>query len=770
MDQIVSYRANPPGPSTGEGSSSGPGSGALTVRDAASALPASLPHNPAAVKSAADYLCALRRRIWLVLVVAVPLAIGSSSWALRLPRIYQAKAEITIEPPEYNSALSTLVARDLGQHNAASQEKYVPNHIVLLQSKTLAQKVVDSPAIASELTAYEDPAQELILSGLQVRRVSTSSTYIVTLDAKDPALAKKLLETLLAEFKALAKEENREGVEETRDYANQRLKSLKDELTSQEKAIYNQLKAMPTLGSGGRNVFEEKYVNFGNSLVQKQMRINEFQQQMMMARSFGRPDFSSGGGAHEQRIAQLQADQKKLVRALRKVKRIARNFDSDPAARDLAQRLDENMNELDELNGPKTKMARDPYEMLLDKVQREYEDDKALEQQLLAQMQESMPEHQKFLSMVEDRNQTRLKIAKMEGDITSFNTVATAMEHKELVKAPLSIIEPTVPIKPSRGLYIAMGMCASFGLGIGLVVLLEHVDHSVKVPEHVTYGLTLPLLGVIPRIRRTASTHRGGHLWTPGEPDSIEADAFRNLRASLLGVADRRGPILSLLVTSPKAGDGKSTAALNLAATCARAGERTLLLDVDLRRPTLADVFPPEPEKEGTLYGLVDVLQGTLPWQKTLRHTELRNLDFIPTGDPRDIPIEILGTLELRQLLTALANHYDRVILDGPAVLGMADCRMLGRMVDASLLVIRAGAHQLVTLQRAKGMLEQSHVAIAGVIVNGLTEDVQNWSSYGYDGASAGIAVRKLPSQRPRGNLTANSPDDSLVLAGSMNT
>jgi polysaccharide biosynthesis transport protein len=318
------------------------------------------------------------------------------------------------------------------------------------------------------------------------------------------------------------------------------------------------------------------------------------------------------------------------------------------------------------------------------------------------------------------------------------------------------VVEPTVPIRPSRGLYIGMGLVASFGMGIGLVFLLEHVDHSVKIPEHVTQGLTLPLLGVVPRIRRTALTHRGGHLWTPSAPDSIEADAFRNIRASLLGVADHHGPMVTLLVTSPKAGDGKSTAALNLAATCARAGERTLLLDVDLRRPTLADVFPAEPDKEGTTHGLVDVLQGTLRWQKTLRHTELCNLDFIPTGDTRDIPIEILGTLELRQLLTALENHYDRVILDGPAVLGLADCRMLGRMVDASVLVVRAGAHQLVTLQRAKAMLEQSHVPIAGVVINSLSEDAQNWSSYGYDGAHAGIAARSAKGLRAREALAAN--------------
>ena len=206
------------------------------------------------------------------------------------------------------------------------------------------------------------------------------------------------------------------------------------------------------------------------------------------------------------------------------------------------------------------------------------------------------------------------------------------------------------------------------------------------------------------------------------------------MRASLLGVADRRGPIVTLLVTSAKAGEGKSTTALNLAATCALAGERTLLLDIDLRRPSLADVFI-EDEDPASVPGVVDVLKGEIPWQRTLRHTRIPNLDFIPTGDTRETPIEILGTLELRQLLLALSHHYDRVILDGPAVLGLADCRFLGRIVDSSLLVVRSGSHHLTTLHRAKSMLEQSHVAIAGVVFNGLTEDMENWSSYyGYNG------------------------------------
>jgi Mrp family chromosome partitioning ATPase len=160
-------------------------------------------------------------------------------------------------------------------------------------------------------------------------------------------------------------------------------------------------------------------------------------------------------------------------------------------------------------------------------------------------------------------------------------------------------------------------------------------------------------------------------------------------------------------------------------------------MDVDLRGPSLGGVFDDEregdesAEGEAVELGLVDVLRGDLPWQRTVVRTDLPNLDFLPAGDPSGVPVEVLGTLEMRQLLLAVAGHYDRVILDGPAVLGMADCRVLGRMVDAAVLVVRCGAHTLRPLQRARTMLEQSKVPVAGVVFNGLAEDVQNWSSYG---------------------------------------
>jgi len=713
----------------------------------------------AAVKTPAHYVAAARRRVWLILAVAAPLSIVTSIMALRQPKIYQAKAEIKVEPPHYDQALSTLVSHSASQENARAQEKYAPNLVARLQSRGLAEMVVANARLAPELSQLDDPAMELIVKNVGVRQVGKTEWYNVTLNGRDPALTKRLLEALLDELRNTANKESRDKVDGTIEYARQNLDQLKKEQRQQSETMFAMLRTLGSIGPGGRSILEEQYVNLGQSLSQKQSRLVELSQKLMIAQYFDRSPLDglqSQDHRRDERMASLLAEKRQWIKRLEALKGKVRNFNSDPAAREFASRLDDVMAEIESLNAlrqpEKLAMAADPNEMLLEQQRAEIDDDKAQLQDLLGRIQQAMPEQQKFLELMQDRQQTSAKIAKMEQDIASFEILARSQN--EPVWVPANIVEPTVPIKPNRVISIAMGLFVSFGLGFVLVFALEHLDHSVRVPEHVSHGLALPLLGVVPRIVRTARIHRGGHLLTSAAPDSLAADAFRNIRASLLGVADQVGPIVSLLVTSAKAGDGKSTTALNLAATCARAGERTLLMDVDLRRPSLGDVFPDEAdddEADELGLGLVDVLKGTIPWQRALRRTELHNLDFIATGDPSGVPIEILGTLELRQLLAALTHHYDRVILDGPAVLGMADCRVLGRMVDSSLLVVRAGAHPTVTLQRAKAVLRQSRVEIAGVVVNSLREGLKNWSSYGYAPPAAALparADRALPSAR----------------------
>jgi len=711
--------------------------------------------NPAAVKSTSHYLGALRRRFWMVLVIAVPLAIMASVLVLKLPPVYLARAEIEINPPTIDPELSALMTHDTGRHDPSVTANYVPNHEAWLRSKWLAQKVVDDPTLVSEMARYADPAFELFKT-LTVIRLKGTNSFTVTLEGSDPARTKKLLEMLLVQFQQEAKTENSKKLDDTAVYAQTSLGKLKDSSRKLDEAITVALQKTNTIGPSGRSILEERFVNLGSIMSQKRLRLGELQQQLTVSQMTPRFEFDPAENSRAARIAELNRLRKMYTHALEDMRRSIRHFNTDPSVKKVAGMLDDVLDELDELRSFRKEKLSTPNELILEQFTKEMEADREDHEKLLAEMQKSIPEYQRITSMLKDREEKSKQIVRMEDKITEFEILQVQLANSPCVKIPSSVVEPAAPIKPNRPMLIGLGLFASFGLGIALVCLLEHIDHSVKIPEHVSHGLTLPLLGVVPRIRRTSLTHRGGHLWTHATPDSLEADAYRNIRASLLGVADKRGPLVTLLVTSAKAGEGKSTTALNLAATCARAGERTLLLDVDLRRPSLGEVFVDQ-DAETEIHGLVDVLRGELPWQRTVRHTEIPNLDFIPTGDTRSIPIEILGTLELRQLLVALAHHYDRVILDGPAVLGLADCRVLGRIVDSSILVVRSGSMQLITLHRAKAMLEQSHVAIAGVVFNGLAEDVNNWSSYGYEP----IALASGRIDSPAGDR------ESLALAGS---
>jgi capsular exopolysaccharide synthesis family protein len=719
--------------------------------------------DPTLVKSPSDYLRSLRRRVWLVLAIGVPLSVLASFMVMRQANVYRATAEIVIEPPQYDQVLSTLVSHDIGTRDPDFITRYVPNRIAMLKSKALAEQALYDPSLAQTQAPGEEAVLEL-LNNLQTRQVPNSNRFQVSLEGNDPARTAKLLYTLLDLFRSEARRETEAKNDASKQGAVTSLNTLKQELAALDKKIYEVLTNSTTIGPGGKSLAEERYLTLGSALLNKRSRLGEFQQQAWIAQMF--PHLrNQGDPALEGRIGDLERMRVDLVGRMEEIKRRVRNINTDPSAKHNAAKLQRVMESIERYRAVQSAApAGDPSEAIVAQMREEIRADEETAKNLLKELQDSMPKHQEFLTYLDERKQKVDRIGTMSENLSNFEILSRSQN--DPVTIPALIAEPSAPVRPRRALNIALGVMVSFGLGIGLVCLLEHLDHSVKVPEHLTMGLTLPLFGVIPRIRRTASIHRGGHLWTPGVPESVEADAYRNLRASLIGSSARHGPIVTLLVTSAKAGEGKSTTALNLAATCARAGERTLLMDVDLRRPSLCGVFR-EDDDDPNL-GLVDVLKGDLPWQRIVVRTDIPNLDFMATGDTRDIPIEILGTVELRQLLIALAHHYDRVILDGPAVLGLPDCRMLGPFVDASLLVVRSGTHGLRPLKRAKAFLEQSNVVLAGVVFNGLYEDLENWSSYGPNtpyghpeitggeartaGRAGGLAA---PSDEPRAALTA---------------
>ena len=718
---------------------------------------ASPPH-PQPGKTPGDYLRALRRRAWLVLLVALPVGMAGTVWTLRQPAVYRASAQVVIEPPQFDAYLGGLVGHSVAR-DAESTVKYVPNRLALLRSKALADRVVSDPALLRP-GGDGDPAQELI-GGLQTRQITGSNYFDVTIEGGDPARITRLLNTLLRVFSADADVDNLDAITKSRRYGETSLDSLREELAGVDFQIEKHIKGSPIFAPGGKNLLQDRYVALNSVLAQARSRHGDLRQQKKIRELMPNLRRSTAPSPHEAEVTRLLQDREKYAMQLAHMKQTVRNPNSDPGARYVMQFLasiDEKLRKLKAIPAEPTEV--DTSAIAVASTEDEI---RALDEEvhgLLVRLQDSMPEYQKYLTALGSREQLVGRIGAMQSRLSEFEMLIRSRKNPVQVVLPAS--EPTAPIRPNRPVLILMASLLGLALGGGLVVALEHLDHSVKAPEQLVGGLGLPLFGVVPRIRRTAKVHRGGHLWTPGAPTSAEADAYRNLRASLLGASGPQGVLTTLLVTSAKPGEGKSTTALNLAATCARAGERTLLMDVDLRRPSLAGVFG-EAGADGCV-GLVDVLHGDLPWQRALVRTDLPNLDFLPTGATGEVPIEVLGSLEVRQLLSAVAGHYDRVILDGPAVLGLADCRMLGRTVDAALMVVRCGAHDLRPLQRAKAMLEQSRVMIAGLIFNGLAEDLENWSSLG---PSSGYAEAEPRPKSGSGRLPSPGRQAPATTVGS---
>ncbi len=684
----------------------------------------------AAPKTVGDYFRALKRRVGLALAIAVVVGVAGSAYVVRQPNVYRASAQLKIDAPQFDSATSLIVpGGEIGRIDSKSIETYVPNLIALLRgSKSLAEKaVMDADVRSLPEPGGGDPAADL-LANLSTRPLlPATNAYEVQLEGKNPERVAKLLNALLKYLQREATEGNDHKIKTSNIWANANLKQMTDELRKIDADVKALLTSEALFAPGGVNLYEKNHAELSLLISQKRARHDELVYEARIAKFYPESRPAPPLSKAELSLEQLTSEQLVLQRRLDRLGKTLRDRYNDPAYRHVNDELERVKADAEALRAklPKRRQAPDLAAIALRHSGAEIERLGRDADELLAKLKDSMPAHQTYLTLLQDRERKAIELSATRERLAQF--LMLSKTQNDPVRIESQAVEPSSPVRPKRAASIAMFAVLGLVLGTAAVCLLEFLDHSVKVPEHLTAGLGLPLFGVIPRMRRLSALQRGGHLWAAGAPTSVEADAYRNLRASLLGLTGPRGPIVTLLVTSAKAGEGKSTTALNLAATCARAGERTLLVDVDLRRPSLADVFD-----DGTYRtGLVDILRGDLPWQRTVIHSDLPNLDFLPTGDPAEVPIEILGTLELRQLLSALSGHYDRVILDGPAVLGMADCRMLGRMVDSALLVVRSGAHELRPLQRAKAMLEQSRVPVAGIVFNSVSEDYENWSSYG---------------------------------------
>jgi succinoglycan biosynthesis transport protein ExoP len=282
----------------------------------------------------------------------------------------------------------------------------------------------------------------------------------------------------------------------------------------------------------------------------------------------------------------------------------------------------------------------------------------------------------------------------------------------------LSVVEPAVapqaPSKPRKELNIALGFMVGLAGGVGLAFLFENLDTTLYTTEQIERVTELSTLGKIPIARRQRQVIFNG--------DSPQAEALRRLRTNIFAL-DHDAPLRTLLVTSAEPREGKSTIVANLAFAIAQSGRTVIVVDGDLRRPTLHRIFDLSNEM-----GLSSILNRDVTLDEAMQDSNVPGVQVLTSGPLPPDPAELLGSPQMTALIEQLAQQFDMVLLDTPSFLAVTDAAVLAPAVDGVVLIVGRAQAQREAVLAARQQLADVKAIAVGVVVNRAEQD----SSHGY--------------------------------------
>ena len=302
------------------------------------------------------------------------------------------------------------------------------------------------------------------------------------------------------------------------------------------------------------------------------------------------------------------------------------------------------------------------------------------------------------------------------------------------VRRVAEAVVPDEPVSPQKKLIVAGAGVVGALLGVATAFLLEMRDRTLKNTQEIEAMLSYPLFGVVPDQQQIIAEQQ---FLLPdsliGSLPKLAAinitvlpirEAYYNIQVNLK-LLDKDIVNKVIVVTSALSDEGKSSVSANLAIAKAQCGQKVLLIDGDLRRPTQHHLW----EISNDL-GLTNVLNQELEWQQTLQQV-MPNLDVITSGEIPNHPISLLNSPLMQALIVSANGYYDCIILDTPPLLGLADSKILGKLADGLLFVVRPGVANYDSVNAAKKILETTELNVLGIVANGV-EFNQEYYGYGY--------------------------------------
>ncbi|MGB9199582.1 MAG: polysaccharide biosynthesis tyrosine autokinase [Terriglobales bacterium] len=697
---------------------------------------------PAQESTLREYLRVLIKRKWLVTGVVVGIFVAVAIASLRQTPVYEAVGQIVV-----NKADSNLITfKDSMPVVDYYDQSDLDTEVRILQSDLLALQVVRQLNLDKRPEFGGHPEQKLpnlvadpmqsdsnrtsallgaFRGNLRVALIPNTRIIEIHYNSTDPQLAANAVNTLAATYVEQNFKTKFESTMQASDWLSKQLVDLQMKVeTSQEKLVRYQ-KEHEILGIDEKqNITTEKLDELNKEMtaaesdrMQKEAVYRQTQSSDPEVVAAAIIADAVGGGNGSSLLDKLREQQANL-----RIQVAELSTQLGPAYPKVAQ-LNNQLKEID-------RQVQGEVNKAVDHLRGEYQAALQRETMLRGAFDRQKQEANKL-------NESAIEYSLLKRDVESNRTLYEGLLEK-LKEAGVTaglrsnnfrIINaarvPTAPSEPNIPRNLAFALVLGSISGIGLAFLLENMDNTVRTPEQAQAISALPSLGMIPLGSKTTNRGPSGtrlaltsskeavEMVTQVRPQSQMAESYRALRTSLL-LSNLGAPPKVVLVTSARPQEGKTTTSINTAIVLAQKGTRVLLIDADLRRPSVHKTLGMGPRS-----GLSNVLTGSATIQQTVVASPvLPNLFVLPAGSPPPNPAELLASSNMRELLTELREQYDHIVIDTPPTLSVTDAVVLSPRADATILVIRSGQTTKQALRRSRDILMQVNAHVAGVLLN----------------------------------------------------
>jgi succinoglycan biosynthesis transport protein ExoP len=746
-----------------------------------SAGPRIYPELPSQESALGDHLRVLLKRKWTVLICLFTIVSVVAIASLKMSPVYEASGSIAINKPDPGLNFNNSPTFNLDYYDPTEIE----TEVKILQSDLLALQVVKdlgldrrpefggkTPPSPSSLdlapdSLQADPARTSALlanfrSNLKVTLAPNTKIVELHFRSPDKELAANVINKLMEDYTENNYKSRFNSTMQAEDWLSKQLVDLQMKVeTSQEKLVRYQ-KEHEILGIDEKqNITTAKLDELNKALTAAESERMDKESVYRLVQSGDADSIASAATVPDAAGTGAQSPSV-LLESLR-----AKEADTRIQVAELSTQFGPSYPKVAQLTG---QLKEIDAQILLEtrkvagKVRGQYMAALQRENMLHDALEKQKQEENKL-------NESAIEYSILKRDLESYRTLYEGLMEKmkeSAVSAGLKsnnfrIVDvarvPSAPVEPNIPRNLEFAFVLGLTSGVGLAFLLEGMDNTVRTTEQAQMISGLPPLGMIPMGSRTpreatntkrlviATSKEAVELVTQTRPNSQMAESYRALRTSLL-LSNLGAPPKVIIVTSALPQEGKSTTSISCANVLAQKGTRVLLIDADLRRPSIHKTLGMGPRS-----GLSNVLTGSATLEQVItRSPSLPNVFVLPAGTPPPNPAELLASTQMRDVLEELRGQYDHIVVDTPPTLSVTDAVVLSPRADAIVLVIRSGQTTKQALRRSRDLLMQVNAKVSGVLLNAV--DLSSPDYYYY------YEYQGKYSQYYRDNESHNDNDD----------